>query len=252
MSRLSRLSLFCALAALPLAACESGVVPSAPSSPPASSDALAPPGDPAAHHAPAHVGALVERAWGGDVVWELVKPRPPGLGAPVDKAIGLYVIAPVNPADPLSPAIDVPGLLTVGGRDHVVPARTTGQGSFRGIARTVALQHPGWYGGPPFDAAACAAPVEDPRIAWAWVQVDGSTGHPCGQVAFVYAVQLDGEACPLPLTSEGRVQAALAQGLVNPFEPDEGGPWPFAIRPLGGGGSDVGAPPGCVPPGERS
>ncbi len=171
--------------------------------------------------------------------------------APEEKATPLYVIAPVDAAGPPSPPIEVPGLVSVGGRDHVVPARGGG-GTAEGLARTVALQHPGWYGGPPFDEAACAPPAHDDRIAWSWVAVGGATGHPCGRVAFVFAVQLDGESCPLPLTDVERVRGAIAQGLVNPFEPDEGGPWPYAIRP---GNRSTGAvtPAGgaCVAGGER-
>lgn len=210
----------------------------------------------ALNNAPHAPGALFERAWGGGEVWELVKPRPPGLGADPAKATPLYVIAPVDPADPLSPAITIPDVFVVGGRDHIAPASAStarGAGS-NGIARTVALQHPNWYGGPPFDAAACAAPADDARIAWAWVQVGGADGHPCGQVAFVYAVQLEGESCPLPLTDEERVRSAIDQGLVLPFEPDEGGPWPYAIRPLSGSrgaGGSVAPSKACVPGGER-
>ncbi len=66
------------------------------------------PGDPAFHHAPGHINALVERAWGENQIRELVKPGPPGIGAPLEKAIHLYVIAPVIPATPLSPPIEVP------------------------------------------------------------------------------------------------------------------------------------------------
>lgn len=236
----------CLVAVLAILGCESTTEPSStPIDGTAEQVAL--------NSAPHDPGALFERAWGGGTVWELVKPRPPGLGADPSKATPLYVIAPVDPSDPLSPPIAVADVVTLGGRDHVAPAsrRSGGTG---GMARTVALQHPNWYGGPPFDAAACAAPTDDARIAWAWVEVGGPTGHPCGQVAFVYGVQLEGESCPLPLTTVERVEAAVEQGLVLPFEPDEGGPWPFAIRPLGGAAGIAGAVPpgeGCVPPGER-
>jgi hypothetical protein len=240
-----------AILAPTLVACDHATVPSSPDT-----ALTAPAAEVALHHAPSHGGALVERAWGGGTQWELVKPRPPGLGAPAGHATPLYVIAPVDPSDPLSPGIEIPGLLVVGGRDHVAPGRAVGQGGSGGTARTVALQHPGWYGGPPFDAEACAEPPHDDRIGWAWVEVGGATGHPCGQVAFVHAVRLDGEPCPLPLTDEARVLQAVAEGLVLPFEPEEEGPWPFALRPMAGprdaalGGGREG-PGGCATAGRR-
>jgi hypothetical protein len=190
---------------------------------------------------------VVERAWGGGAMWELVKPRPPGLGADAGRATYLYIIAPVDPTDPLSPAIDIPGFLTVGGRDHVAPTEHHDRG-FPGIARSVPLEVPGWTW---FLEPFCAAPAPHDAVAWDWVEV---SGHPCGRVATVYAVQLDGEACLIPLTSVPRVQAAIAQGLTVPGFPDEGGPWPFAIRPLtesGAGRTAPAAPTGCVAPGLR-
>jgi hypothetical protein len=234
--------------ALALVACESATAPVS------TDDAVSTePAPPLFHHAPDHVGALLERAWGSDRMWEMVKPRPPGLGTSRDQSVPFYVIAPLDAADPLSPAIHVPDFLTVGGRDHVVPTPTGNRGTFKAVARTVALQVPGWFE-PPFGADPCAAPPHDDRIAWDWVDVTGPGGHPCGRVAFVFAVQLDGEACPMPLTGLDRVHGAIAEGLVNPFEPDEG-TWPVSIRPVterGVGVTAPAAPSGCVTPGGRS
>jgi hypothetical protein len=197
------------------------------------------------HHG-GHLNALVERAWGDARMWELVKPRPPGLGAPGEVAIHLYLIAPVHEADPLSPPIHVPGFLTVGGRDHVVPTPAGTQGAFRGVARSVPLEVPGWTPTPPFGDDQCAAPaVDGARIAWRWVEV---SLHPCGRVPLVYAVRLDAEECRKPLASVGRVRAAVDQGLAVPTFPEEPGPWPFAIRPLTrpGQGRVTIEPPACI------
>jgi hypothetical protein len=200
------------------------------------------PDDPAFHHdVPEHVNALVERAWGANQQWELVKPRPPGVGAPQDVAVHLYIIAPVNENDPLSPGIQV-DFLTVGGRDHVVPLPQGQQGSVRGLARSVPVVVPGWeFWTPPF----CAPPVVDEdRIAWRWLEV---SVHPCGQVPTVYAAKLEGEACRKPLTSVDRIMAAVEQDLVELDFPPEA-PWPFAVRPLTAPrqGRVTITPPACV------
>jgi hypothetical protein len=235
------------LTVLPLA-CESATAPA----PPGEELALDPPQ--AVLHGPAdHSAVLLERAWSGDRMWEMLKPRPPGLGTPEAQTVPFYVLAPVTAGDPLSPPAEIPGVLRVGGRDHVVPTPAGNRGSFRAVARTVALEHPGWA---PFSPAGCDVVDEDPRIAWAWVEVAGlaeGTGHPCGRVAFVFAVQLDGEECLRPVTNLDRVQAAIDQGLVNASRPPEPA-WPATIRPMTEPGKEhtaPAAPSGCVPAGER-
>jgi hypothetical protein len=195
--------------------------------------------------------ALFEQAWGGDGRWEMVKPRPPGLGVSVEKATELYVIAPVSAFDPLSPPVVIPGIVTLGGRDHVVPTPAGGAGSFSGVARTVALEVPGWMW---FLEPFCAPPADNPRIAWDWIEISGPGGHPCGGVAAVYAVQLDGEECLRPLTSVARVEAAIAQGLAAATYPPGEGAWPFSIRPItsaGAGREMPAAPSECVASGAR-
>jgi hypothetical protein len=205
---------------------------------------------------PEHASPLLERAWSGDRMWEMLKPRPPGLGTPEGQTVPFYVLAPVIAGDPLSPPAEIPGVLRVGGRDHVVPTPAGNQASFRAVARTVALQHPGWEPAPPFGPAQCDEVVHDDRIAWAWVEVAGLTegvGHPCGRIAAVFAVQLDGESCPMPITNLERVHEAIAQGLVNDARPPEPA-WPVAIRPMtqpGTGGTAPVAPGDCVPGGAR-
>jgi len=189
------------------------------------------PADAAFSHIPDPAGAVFEHAWGDAHKWELVKPRPPGIGASPDKAVPLYIVAPLVQGAPLSPPI--PGM--VGGRDHVVPLPGRGGGEFKGIARTVPLM--------PSDP-------EDSRVAWALVFVAGAPGD---HVPTVYAAQLDGEDCPRPLSSVERVEAAIAQGLVVPLSTPEPA-WPFAVRPTtapGQGRITIPAPSACVPPGER-
>ena len=241
-----------ALAVLPLA-CESATAPLPAGEEPALESPQA-----VLHAPPPHAGALLERAWAGDRMWEMVKPRPPGLGTPEDQTVPFYVLAPVDAADPLSPPAEIPGVFRVGGRDHVVPTPPGNRGSFRGVARTVAVQYPGWSPGPPFDDTACEVVphADDDRIAWAWVEVAGlveGVGHPCGRVAFVFAVDLEEDTCIRPITNLERLQAAIDQGLVNAVRPPEP-PWPVAIRPMtaqGEGTTAPVAPSDCVPAGER-
>ncbi len=205
------------------------------------------------HGPPDHTPPLLERAWSNDRMSEMLKPRPPGLGTPEERTVPFYVLAPVMAGDPLSPPAEIPGILVVGGRDHVVPTPTGNRGSFRAVARTVGLQHPGWDPRPPFQADHCDTVAHDDRIAWAWVDVSGPGGHPCGRVAFVFAVQLDGDSCVTPITNIERVGAAIDEGLVNPSRPPEPA-WPATIRPMtaqGAGPTAPAAPSGCVPPGER-
>lgn len=235
-----------ALAVLPLA-CESAIAPV----PAGEEPSLTP--QAALQGPPDRDTPLLERAWSGDRMWEMLKPRPPGLGTPEERTVPFYVLAPVTADDPLSPPAEIPGVLRVGGRDHVVPTPPGNRGSFRAVARTVALEHPGWA---PFSPAGCDVVVDDARIAWAWVEVAGlaeGTGHPCGRVAFVFAVQLEGESCPRPITNLERVQAAIDQGLVNASRPPEPA-WPAAIRPMtepGEGHTAPTAPSDCVEAGER-
>jgi hypothetical protein len=195
---------------------------------------------------------LVERAWGHDVQWDMIKPRPPGIGASDDIRVNAYIIAPVDPADPLSPAISIPGFIDVAGRDHVLPLPHGGRGTFRAVARSVPVVLPGWLPEPPW-LASCDAPDLGPladRIAWAWLD---PAPHPCGRAPQVFAARLDGEACVAPLTSVARVEAAVEQGLVQllhvPFEPA----WNFAVRPLvmTGGRPPLVTASACVPAGER-
>jgi hypothetical protein len=240
-----------ALAVLPLA-CESATAPV----PGGEEPALDPP--PAVLQGiPNHAAVLLERAWGGDRMWEMLKPRPPGLGTPEEQTVPFYVLAPVIAGDPLSPPAEIPGVLRVGGRDHVVPTPAGNGGPFRAVARTVALEHPGWEPAPLFGPAQCDNVVHDDRVAWAWVEVAGlteGTGHPCGRIAVVFAVQLDGESCPMPITNLERVHEAIDQGLVNASRPPEPA-WPVAIRPMteqGTGRTAQVAPNGCVPGGERT
>jgi len=202
-----------------LAACEQSTHPVAPA-------------DVAFSQAPSPTGAVLEHAWGGDQMWELMKPRPPGIGASSEEAVHLYIVAPLVQGAPLSP--EIPGM--VGGRDHVVPLQAGNRGEFKGIARTVPL---------------LPADPFDPRVGWAFIFVAGAPGD---QVPVAYAVQLDGEECPRPLSSAERIQAAIAEGLVVPVFPQEPA-WPFAIRPTserGQGRVTVEAPSGCVAPGMRA
>jgi hypothetical protein len=217
---------------------------------------------PAFSHTDDHLNAMVDRAWGGDVQWEFVRPRPPGIGtgpngvAPgLEQArVRLYQIAPVDAADPLSPPIDLShlGLINIAGRDHVLAVPQQGGREFTGVGRTVPVLHPGWAPFPPFGAAQCnnfVGPDVEGDIAWQRVE---PTPHPCGWAAVVYGARLDGDECVRPLTTVARVEAAAAAGLVTLVFPPEP-PWPFAIRPLtdAGGGRIVEAAPACVPAGER-
>jgi hypothetical protein len=210
------------------------------------------PGAAEAHHSAAHMGALFERAWHGDIHWGLVKPRPPGIGANDGVRVPLYQIAAVDPADPLSPPIEIPGVMALGGRDHVVRIPAGNRGEFTGVGQTVVVLLPGWSPAPPFTTS-CDAPDLGPladRIAWAWLD---PVPHPCGRAPQVYAAQLDGDACVRPLTSVERIDAAAAQGLIALMAPPEE-PWPFALRPLTGPGQGRTAvsAPACVAPGERA
>ena len=176
-------------------------------------------------------GALFERSWVNGYQWELVKPRPPGVGAGKDKAMDIYQIAPVFEDDPLSPGIEVPGFITLGGRDHVLDSQNISRKKFRGIANTVVVQYPGWSPAPPFDVIQCDIPdlgsLAD-RIAWRWLEV---SVHPCGQVPLVYAVDFEDDGCKQPLTTVDLVHNAVDGGFAEfNFPPEE--PWPFAIRPL--------------------
>lgn len=217
---------------------------------------------PAFAHADDHLNAMVDRAWGGNVQWEFVRPRPPGIGtgsrgiAPglQQTRVRLYQIAPVDADDPLSPPIDLShlGLINIAGRDHVLSVPQQGGRGFTGIGRTVPVLHPRWAPFPPFGPAQCnnfvGADIED-DIAWQRVE---PTPHPCGWAAVVYGAKLAGDECVRPLTSVARVESAAAAGLVTlafPVEP----PWPFAIRPLTrqGEGRVTEAAPACVPAGER-
>jgi len=181
----------------------------------------------------------------GNFQWELVKPRPPGLGTPREKAIHVYQIAPVFEDDPLSPPIEVPGFITLGGRDHVIDPQRVTQGRFRAVANTVPIVFPGWNPAPPFGAEQCDIPdigaLAD-QIAWRWVDV---SVHPCGQVPMVFAVDFEDTDCHQPLTTVERVETAVEEGFAEfNFPPEE--PWPFAIRPLtaqGQGKQMVSAPP---------
>jgi hypothetical protein len=209
--------------------------------------------DPVFAHVGGHANALVEGAWGADQQWELVKPRPPGIGADDGTRTRLYQIAPVVAGSPLSPALNIPGVIEIAGRDHVVRPPQGNRGTFTGIGQTVPVLLPGWEPGPPFDPAACAAPdlaaIAD-RIAWQWVI---PTPHPCGRAPVVYGAQLEGDACVKPLTSVERVEAAHGEGLVQLAFPPEPA-WPFAIRPLtpAGRGPAPVSIPACVPAGERA
>jgi len=180
---------------------------------------------------PATPGALFERTWVNGHEWELVKPRPPGIGAGNDKTLHIYQIAPVFEDDPLSPGIEVPGFITLGGRDHVLDSQKVNGRNFRGIANTVPIVYPEWSPFPPFGAAECAIPNLGPvadRIAWRWVEV---SVHPCGQVPLVYAVDFEDNGCKQPLTTVELIQSAVDGGFAEfDFPPEE--PWPFAIRPL--------------------
>jgi len=194
-------------------------------------------------------GALFERTWVDNQQWVLVKPRPPGIGAPGSVPIDFYQIAPVMEEDPLSPPIEIPDVITLGGRDHVIdPPRGDGS-TFRAVARTALVQLPVWAPAFPFDAAQCGPPdlgVLDGRIAWRWLEV---SVHPCGQIPLVYAVDFVGDAeCFVPLTTVDRVEAAVSGGFAHiEFPPDEG-PWPFAIRPMteSGQGNVTVEAPACV------
>jgi hypothetical protein len=200
--------------------------------------------NPASATPPSMPGALFERTWVGNYQWELVKPRPPGLGTPSDNAIQIYQIAPVFEDDPLSPPIDVPGFISLGGRDHVIKPQNVQRNRFRAIANTVPVLYPGWAPVPPFGAEQCAIPdigdLSD-QIFWRWVEV---SVHPCGQVPMVYAVDMDNNGCHQPLTTVERVEAAVVGGFAEfDFPPEE--PWPFAIRPLtepGQGKQSIAAP----------
>ena len=176
-------------------------------------------------------GALFERAWVNSHQWELVKPRPPGIGASNEKALHIYQIAPVFEDDPLSPGIEVPDFITLGGRDHVLDSQRINGKNFRGIAITVPISYPEWAPFPPFGLAECAIPNIGPiadRIAWRWMEV---SVHPCGQVPLVYAVDFEDDGCKQPLTTVERIHNAVDGGFAEfDFPPEE--PWPFAIRPL--------------------
>jgi hypothetical protein len=217
---------------------------------------------PAYAHMHDHLNAMVDRAWGGDVQWEFVRPRPPGIGTTSNGVapgleqtrVRLYQIAPVDATDPLSPPIDLThlGLINIAGRDHVLNVPQQGGRGFTGIGQTVPVLHPGWAPFPPFGPAQCnnfVGPDLDGVIAWQRVD---PTPHPCGWAAVVYAAMLDGDECVSPLTSVERIEAAAAQGLVALVFPPEP-PWPFAIRPLTapGQGRVTVAAPSCVAAGER-
>lgn len=197
---------------------------------------------------PPHIpGALFERSWVNGYQWELVKPRPPGVGAGKDKAMNIYQIAPVFEDDPLSPGIEVPGFITLGGRDHVLDSQNLSRKNFRGIANTVVVQYPGWSPAPPFDVIQCDIPdlgtLAD-RISWRWLEV---SVHPCGQVPLVYAVDFEDDGCLKPLTTVERVEAAVSGGYAEfDLPPEE--PWPFAIRTLTapGQGKQVIEAPACM------
>jgi hypothetical protein len=192
-------------------------------------------------------GAIFERSWVNGYQWELVKPRPPGIGAGNDKVLHIYQIAPVFEDDPLSPGIEVPGFITLGGRDHVIDSQQVNGRNFRGIANTVTISYPDWAPAPPFGAAECAVPDLGPvaeRIAWRWLEV---SLHPCGQVPLVYAVDFDDDGCKKPLTTVERIESAVDGGFAAfDFPPEE--PWPFAIRPLTkqGAGNVTVHPPSCI------
>ncbi len=184
---------------------------------------------------PLFTGALFERTWVNDHQWELVKPRPPGIGANGQVPIHIYQIAPVFEDDPLSPEIEVPGFITLGGRDHVIDMQRNLRRDFRGVANTVPVQFPGWNPLPPFGSAGCSVPdlgALSDRIAWRWVEV---SVHPCGQIPMVYAVDFEDSGCMQPLTTVEHIHKAVDEGFAElNFPPEE--PWPFAIRRLTGEG----------------
>jgi hypothetical protein len=197
--------------------------------------------------APFPPGALFERVWIGDAQWELVKPRPPGVGAPEHVRTRVYQIGRVADDDPLSPPIEVPGVISLGGRDHVYSAPSGNGGTHSGLAQTVPIVLPGWYPMPPFEDVQCAPPDLGEyagRILWRMLDV---SVHPCGVVPQVYAVDFQGDGCHEPLTSVEKIYAAVEGGFAR-FEIPPEEPWPFAIRPATGRGQSKGpvVAPTCI------
>ncbi len=193
---------------------------------------------------PGITGALFEGIWIDNAERGLVKPRPPGIGANDDIRVNVYQIAPVDPENPLSPAIELPGGITIPGRDHVFRSPAGNQGTFRAIARTVPVVLPGWFVPPMFS---CDIPDLGPmegRIAYRMQPVP----HPCGLVPQLYAVDFGDDGCLVPLTSVDRVEMAAAEGHVflDMNVPEE--PWPFSVRPHANPGSGQGPneAPACV------
>lgn len=156
--------------------------------------------------------------WANNFKWQLSL-TPPGSASGVDVTATIYFIAPVDLADenPTHPG--------VGEHNHVVPLSGAQGGSFTGVAD---------------EAAVVPGPNAIPGVNVLMRPVS----VPIGVLPHLYAADVDGDGCIEPLTSTGRIEAAVAQGLAELF-PIPVPPFHFAIRPITEPGDGVLEAPEC-------
>lgn len=156
--------------------------------------------------------------WANNFKWQLSL-TPPGSAIEEEVTATIYFIAPVDLEDenPIHPG--------VGAHNHVVPLSGAQGGSFRGVAN---------------EAGVVPGPNAIPGVNVLMRPVS----VPIGDLPHLYAADVDGDGCIEPLTSAGRIEAAVAQGLAAIY-PIPVPPFHFSIRPITQRGEGVLEAPEC-------
>jgi hypothetical protein len=157
--------------------------------------------------------------WANNFKWQLSL-TPPGSASEEEVTATIYFIAPVDLEDenPTHPG--------VGEHNHVVPLSGAQGGSFTGVAN---------------EAGVVPGPNAVPGVNVLMRPVS----VPIGVLPHLYAADVDGDGCIEPLTSAGRIEAAVAQGLAGLY-PIPVPPFHFAIRPITQRGEGVLEAPECA------
>lgn len=174
--------------------------------------------DPLAPDAVPTQASSTQVGWANNFKWQLSL-TPPGSASGEDVTATIYFIAPVDLTDenPTHPG--------VGEHNHVVPLSGAQGGSFTGVAD---------------EAAVVPGPHAIPGVNVLMRPVS----VPIGVLPHLYAADVDGDGCIEPLTSDERIEAAVAQGLAELF-PIPVPPFHFAIRPITEPGDGVLEAPEC-------